>query len=294
MSLSNKSWILASLLIPLLLILSGCIVPNKELMQIKNEVEQLKQSQARLLEANRNITSNLESKLNFVKSGIETSQKKSKRSGADAGARVDSLQSDFQYLSGRFEELKYSVEKSSSTNDAFLETAETRMTAVESKISAIDEGLAEIATQLATLQLTISAKEEEDKKAEAARISPQNIYKAGLNAIKDGKTKEARGKFKQYLREYPEGPLANNAQFWIGESYYDEKNYERAILEFEDVIKKYPQGGKVPSALLKQGMSFDRLKNSKTAQALYKKLVKSYPKSDEAKIAKKKIKTKKK
>ena len=289
MSSSNKSWILASLPIPVFLILSGCIVPNKELMQVKNEVELLRQSQAKLLEANRNMAS----KISFVKSGIESSQKTSKRSGADAGARVDSLQADFQHLSGRFEELKYSVEKSSSTSDAFLETAEARMTAVETKISAIDEGLSGIETQLATLQQIIAAKEDEKKK-EAARISPQDIYKAGLNAIKGGKTKEARGKFKQYLREYPEGPLANNAQFWIGESYYDEKNYERAILEFEDVIKKYPQGGKVPSALLKQGMSFDRLKNSKTAQALYKKLVKSYPKSDEAKTAKKKIKTKKK
>ncbi|MBE9505045.1 MAG: tol-pal system protein YbgF [Proteobacteria bacterium] len=282
---SNCTYLIAPFLLGLLL--PGCIVPNKELIQVQSDVELLKQGQAQLREANKTMGSNLESKLNFVKTGTETSRKGTQKSVADTSARVDTLQADFQRLSGRFEELKYGAEKSSTQNNVFLETAEERMTAAETKTS-------ELEAQLAELKLTVTTLIDERKQQEEAKESAKDIYKAGLDAINDKKTKEGREKFKQYLNEAPDGPLANNAQFWIGESYYDEGNYERAILEYDEVLKKYPDGGKVPAAMLKQAMAFEKIRSIKTSQALFQKLVKKFPGSDEAKVAKKKLKTKKK
>lgn len=266
----------------LVLLISGCIVPNKELMQLKSDVQLLKQSQTRLRETDSSATSQIESRLNSVQAEIESSQKSAKRSDADTGARIDSLKADFQQLLGRFEELKYSAEKSSGDNRNFLETANDRMTAVETKLTALS-------AELSDMRQAIVKQREEEKKREETKVSASEIYKAGLNAINDGKPNVAREKFKLYLSEAPDGPLANNAQFWIGESYFVEGNYERAILEYDEVLKKYPDGGKVPAALLKQAMAFDKIKNPKTAQALYKKLVDTYPKSEEAAVAQKKI-----
>lgn len=282
---NNCTYLIAPCLLGLLL--SGCIVPNKKLLQVQNDVELLKQGQDQLREANKTMSSGLESKLNFVKAGTETSRKSTKKSVADTSARIDTLQADFQRLSGRFEELKYGAEKSSTQNNVFLETANERMTVAERKTS-------ELEAQLAELKLTVTTLIDEKKQQEEAKESANDIYKAGLDAINDKKTKEAKDKFKQYLKEAPDGPLANNAQFWIGESYYVEGNYERAILEYDEVLNKYPDGGKVPAAMLKQAMAFEKIKNLKTSQALFKKLVKKFPDSDEAKVAKKKIKTKKK
>ena len=282
---NNCTYLIAPFLLGLLL--SGCIVPNKKLLQVQNDVELLKQGQDQLREANKTMSSGLESKLNFVKAGTETSRKSTKKSVADTSARIDTLQADFQRLSGRFEELKYGAEKSSTQNNVFLETANERMTVAETKTS-------ELEAQLAKLKLTVTTLIDEKKQQEEAKESANDIYKAGLDAVNDKKTKEAKDKFKQYLKEAPDGPLANNAQFWIGESYYVEGNYERAILEYDEVLNKYPDGGKVPAAMLKQAMAFEKIKNLKTSQALFKKLVKKFPDSDEAKVAKKKIKTKKK
>jgi len=84
--------------------------------------------------------------------------------------------------------------------------------------------------------------------------------------------------------------MADNAQFWIGEIYYNQKWYEKAILEYQKVIENYPNGNKVQSALLKQGFSFFNLGDKANARLIFTELIKKYPKSNEAEIAKKKLK----
>lgn len=279
---------------------SGCIVPNRELVQLRDEVNELKKENAGLLRSDENLSAKLlrlGKELASIKSDfkkeLDSARKGLSRAGADTGARLDSIQAEFQRLTGRFEEVKHFSEKTSLGNEAFIESAESRMSAIEDKINDLGKRITDIADELAAIKLAVTQPAGE-KEPDEAKVPPNELYKAGLNAVREGKTEEAREKFKQYLRDYPDGPLANNAQFWTGESYYNEKNYERAIIEYDDVIKKYPQGIKVPAAMLKQAMAFERIKDSKTAQALFKKLVKKYPDSEEARIAKKKIKKRKK
>jgi len=102
----------------------------------------------------------------------------------------------------------------------------------------------------------------------------------------------ARETFSKFLEKFPKHDLAANANYWIGETYYGEKNYEQAILSFQEVIKNYPQQPKVPSAMLKQALAFKAIKDTKSANYVLKKLVTGYPKSDEAKKAKELLKQK--
>ena len=81
-----------------------------------------------------------------------------------------------------------------------------------------------------------------------------------------------------------------NAHYWIGETYYSEKNYEPAILSFQEVIKNYPTKEKVPAAMLKQSLAFKAINDIKSAKYVLKKLMDGYPKSDEAKKAKELLK----
>ena len=161
---------------------------------------------------------------------------------------------------------------------------DSRLTTIEKRINTIEQNLDKLILEL---ELIKKASLQAKKIRKEPEVSSTDLYKSGLNSIKKGNTKEARGIFAAYLKAFPEGPLANNAQFWIGESFYDEGDYERSIIEYDDVIRKYPGGGKVPAALLKQSMAFEKIKDKKTAQALYKKLIKEFPDSDEAKAAKK-------
>jgi tol-pal system protein YbgF len=89
---------------------------------------------------------------------------------------------------------------------------------------------------------------------------------------------------------YPSSDNADNAQFWIGETFYQEKSYEKAILEYQKVIEKYPRGNKVPAALLKQGLAFLNLKDRVNSRLIFEELVRKYPNTSEAKAASDKLK----
>jgi len=69
-----------------------------------------------------------------------------------------------------------------------------------------------------------------------------------------------------------------------------QKEYKKAILEYEEVIKNYPKGNKVPVAMLRQAIAWFEIKEKKAGIIILKNLIKKYPDSDEAKIAKAKLK----
>ncbi len=288
---SSNKIIGAAIFLPALLLFAGCIIPNQELLQLKSDVALLKEEtagsnriDARLSAIEKglgNLKGDLGKEIESVKTGV-------KRTGADSSAEADSLRADYHRLSGSFEEIRHLVNRNAQQNSAFIETAGAQTTALEQRVAAMEKQLTDISNKLAAMEKRASKPDE----ADASKRPANEIYREGLDAIKAKKPQEARQHFRSYLKNYPEGPLANNAQFWIGESYYDEGEYERAIVEFDEVIRRYPGGIKVPASLLKQAMSFEKLKDKKTAGALFNKLIKEHPDTEEAKTAGKMVKKK--
>jgi tol-pal system protein YbgF len=115
------------------------------------------------------------------------------------------------------------------------------------------------------------------------------IYRLGKQAFDQGDSDAAKKRFQELIERYPKSERADNAQFWIGEIYYREKWYKKAILEYEKVIEKYPKGNKVPAALLKQGLAFENIGDKSNSRIILEDLIKRYPKSNEAKIAREKL-----
>jgi len=115
--------------------------------------------------------------------------------------------------------------------------------------------------------------------------------------IKDGQAKMgkadyagARDKFTTFMSQNPKSPQVADAQFYIAESYYNEKWYEKAILEYQTVIAKYTKSPKRAAALYKQALSFEKIGDSANAKQRFKDVANLYPVSPEAKLAKKKLK----
>jgi len=135
------------------------------------------------------------------------------------------------------------------------------------------------------------------KSSEKAAISreppsgPQVSYAEAFRVFKSGRYGEARGKFQNFIKQFPDLTLGNNAQFWIGESYYMEGSIEKAVLEYEKVIKNYPKGDMVPHALLKQGLGLLKLGDETGAKIVLKKLIDDYPETHQGRIAKTKLGT---
>ncbi len=120
--------------------------------------------------------------------------------------------------------------------------------------------------------------------------SPEDSYKKGLELFNAGKFPEARKVFLTFVKSHPAESLTNNARYWIGETYYSEKKYEKAIERFKEVADKYPDDNKAPDCLLKAGFSYMELNNIDKAAESLEKLVKLYPDTEAADKAKKTLK----
>ena len=121
---------------------------------------------------------------------------------------------------------------------------------------------------------------------EAVRLA----YEKAWRSWEQKKYREAIARFNAFLRKHPKSEYADNAQFWIGASYYALKEFDQAILEFDAVRRKYPSGNKVPAALLKQGFAFAELGDKVDARLILQELIARYPQSIEAVKAKEKVK----
>lgn len=120
----------------------------------------------------------------------------------------------------------------------------------------------------------------EIKKTEA---DPETaLYDKAYSLFQQKKYKESYSAFSEYLDKNPQGKLAPNARFWLGECYYNRKEYELAILEYQKVIADYPKEAKASAALFKQGLAFEALKENETARIVYNKLLEEYPRSEQA------------
>ena len=229
-----------------------------------------------------------------------------RQSQAELQSTVANLSRDTQVLSGRFDEHKYFVEKTLKDRSTEMDILRSQMTALEKQMKTVQDRL--IALEMQARQQRETAAEQPGE-AEAKKEEPQQRtpvreeqpvkaaapsdkiakYDAAYNAFKSKKYKESREKFEQFIKDFPGDKLSENAHFWIGETYNNEKDYEGAILAYETFLKKYPKSDKAPSGLLKQGLAFIGIGDKKTGKVILEQLLERYPKSKEAELAKKQI-----
>jgi tol-pal system protein YbgF len=139
----------------------------------------------------------------------------------------------------------------------------------------------------------------------AASATAEESYQAAYLDFSRGRYELAMSGFRDFLRRYPDSPLADSAQYGIGESYYSvataattqgqtdraTRALEQAVQEFRKVIVIYPRGSKVPSALYKEALSLTELKQTALARARLQYLVDHFPQSEEAPLAKERLAT---
>ncbi|HKA92136.1 MAG TPA: tol-pal system protein YbgF [Haliangiales bacterium] len=116
------------------------------------------------------------------------------------------------------------------------------------------------------------------------------VYRSGTEALSRRDHAAAIAAFRRFLERWPDHDYADNAQYWLGEAYYDQADYKTALLEFKKVLSRYPDGNKAPDALLKVGYCQTKLGDPKDARASLAQVVELYPKTDAAKLAEKRLK----
>lgn len=93
---------------------------------------------------------------------------------------------------------------------------------------------------------------------------------------------QAIARFQEFAGKFPGSSLADNAYYWIGESYLDMNQPQAALDAFQRLIQKYPSANKVPDALIKSGVALVRLNELGKAADAFRAVVERYPDTEAA------------
>lgn len=107
----------------------------------------------------------------------------------------------------------------------------------------------------------------------------QALYDEGYTLYHQGRFVDAESAFRRFLQSHGNTDLADNAQYWIGESRYARKDYQAALAAFRETVERYPDGNKVPDALIKAGQCFEALGDTDAAAETYREVVRRFPRS---------------
>lgn len=118
---------------------------------------------------------------------------------------------------------------------------------------------------------------------------PMALYKEGYRAVTAGSAAEGRELLFSFLLKYPKHELADNALYWIGESYYAEEGFSDALRYFQRIIDEYPDSNKVPDAMVKAAVTLQRIGEPDQGRFLLNQVIKVYPGTQSAEVARQKL-----
>lgn len=116
-------------------------------------------------------------------------------------------------------------------------------------------------------------------------------YDQAFQALKELRYADAAEDFQSFLDAYPASEYADNAQYWLGESYYVTRNYDIALKAFQDLMDRYPGSPKVPDALLKVGYTHYELEQWDSARAALTQVQENYPDTTLARLAESRLRS---
>ena len=161
---------------------------------------------------------------------------------ASLAAKLDSVQRENMELKGTLEANRFILENTQHDQSKGYQDLDMRMRAQEERmkilLTQVEKVLAKSSPQLA---------------------DESHLYQAALDKIEEGSYLEAAASFSRFLERYPKSTFAAQANFWVAESYFETKDYQRAIKQYRAVVAKYPKDEKARQALLRQAECFAKL-----------------------------------
>jgi tol-pal system protein YbgF len=115
--------------------------------------------------------------------------------------------------------------------------------------------------------------------------SDQDAYQAAFNLLQNRQYEPAAEAFRQFLSVHADSRLADNAQYWLAETYYVRREFEGALPHFQRVLDQYPQSDKTPDALLKIGYCNYELRRWDAARTALQRVTREYPGTTAAQLA---------
>ena len=226
----------------------------------------------------------------------------------EIGTNLEKMQKDIDWLKAEVKKEENTLdlnEKTFEIENKLLELeqiigemhaqSEERFKKIETGLSAISEAKSKAAAAQAKTQSAPASKQDSESTSKEqpspAEKKPNQKYDLGLKEFAAGNYEAARALLREHLAAAPKSDKASDAMFLIADSYFKEKSYEEAILEYQDIIDTWPTSPKIPLCQLNQGIALLEIGKPNEASLFFESLIEAYPDSPEAATAKKHLKT---
>jgi tol-pal system protein YbgF len=265
------------------ILIAGCVAPNQyEALETRVAVIEQNNSQR-----NRLDQTNTDD-LGLLKQQMDAFSKTTRENYAEVKYDIKLLKDDFHRIQGQLEEVRYK----------FGITGEERQGTLEKRLERLDNAISRNYEKVIALEKYMGFEpsvsgapgQDNDPGGSQMQDTEDGLYGYAKKLFDQGDLETSRIQFENFINKYPDSKNADNARFWVADSYYAEKWYEKAILEYQKVLENYPNSNKNAAARLKQGYAFAALGEKANARLILKELITRYPNSQEAKYAKEKLK----
>ncbi|MCC7121724.1 MAG: tol-pal system protein YbgF [Gammaproteobacteria bacterium] len=119
--------------------------------------------------------------------------------------------------------------------------------------------------------------------------SSEAAYRDAFALLRAGEYDRAVTAFNDFQTKYPQSQYGDNAQYWLAEAHYAQRDYAAAVTEYEKMLANYPQSRKLSHAMLKIGYSYDSLGKPAEARAVLEDLRQRFPGSAAARLAEERL-----
>jgi tol-pal system protein YbgF len=215
--------------------------------------------------------------------------------------RVEQMQRDIQQLRGEIEVQTHTLENIQRRSreqyldiDRRLQQLETGQAGTP-PMDAVEESAAQMptvvppATQAPPDMTGMPAPETQrppqQTVAPVEQAGERAEYEQALAILREGRYDEATQAFNRFLASYPGSGYADNANYWLGETYYVTRDFDRALTTFTQLTETYPNSPKAPDSYLKTGYIYYEQQNWPDARQALDTVVSGYPGTTAARLA---------
>ncbi|UCV18870.1 tol-pal system protein YbgF [Ferribacterium limneticum] len=195
----------------------------------------------------------------------------------DLASQIQRQADEIARLRGQIETLNYELETAKKRQQDFYLDLDTRLRKFETADSA---------------NATVNPENGPNSKPATDPAKESQDYEAALNQFKAGKYKEAAAGFGAYVQKYPASSLAPNAQYWLGNAWYAQRDCKRAIEAQSVVTTKYPESPKAADAWLAIATCQQELGNPTGVKRSLETVMTKYPGTPAADTARDRLKKK--
>ncbi len=212
--------------------------------------------------------------------------------------RMSQLEQDLRSVTGRMEDIAFQLRKLDDRLDKLAADMEYRLSQAKSGDSGTVASAADAATVAAgggavagtpraapAMDGDVGASPAGGQQTAAVSSppkTPREQYARAFAQLERRQYEEAATGFSAFLKANPNDPLADNARYWLAETYYARAEYGRSAELFLDAYERSKTGPKAPDTLLKLGLSLAGLDKNKEACASFRELGRAFPNAPDA------------